>query len=198
MKKMFGLVLLTALALGAPVALAEEGEKAAESAEKSNKEAGKEEKRAEINKVADEALAVVLKDAPKAQELFEQAAGWAVFDNLRVTFIVSGGGGTGVAVDKASGKRTYMKMGTGGLSLGIGAQKYQVILFFDSADRLNSFIEQGWKAETGANAAAGTKGANIGTQFINGIAVYQITESGLMASADISGTKYSINKKLND
>ena len=56
---------------------------------------------------------------------------------------------------------------------------------------------RGWKAETGANAAAGTAGANVGTQFIDGIAVYQITESGLMASADISGTKYWKHKKLN-
>jgi lipid-binding SYLF domain-containing protein len=192
MKKLFGSILVLALVLGAPLALAEEGE------EVSKKEANKEEERAEINKVADEALAEVLKDATKAQALFEKAQGWAVFDNLRVTFIVSGGGGTGVAIDKKSGKRTYMKMGTGGLSFGIGAQKYQVIMFFESQERLNNFIEKGWKAETGASASAGDKGANVATGFIDGIAVYQITEKGLMASADISGTKYSLHKSLND
>ncbi len=192
MKKLFGSILVLALVLGAPLALAEEG------AEVSKKEADREEKRAEINKVADEALAEVLKDAPKAQATFDKAQGWAVFDNLRVTFIVSGGGGSGVAVDKTSGSRTYMKMGTGGLSFGIGAQKYQVIMFFESRERLNDFIEKGWKAETGAGASAGDKGVNVATGFIDGIAVYQITEKGLMASADISGTKYSLHKSLND
>ena len=192
MKKLVGMMLVLALALVAPMAYAEEDEKS------DKKEASKQEERDEINQVADEALAEVLKDAPKANDLFAQAEGWAVFDNLKVTFIVSGGGGTGVAVDKASSKRTYMKMGTGGLSFGIGAQKYQVIMFFDTSERLEKFIKEGWKAETAANAAAGSAGANVGTAFIDGIAVYQITEAGLMASADISGTKYSIHKKLND
>jgi hypothetical protein len=36
------------------------------------------------------------------------------------------------------------------------------------------------------------------TDFVNGLAVYQLTESGLMANADIAGTKYWQNKKLND
>ncbi|TDI32077.1 MAG: hypothetical protein E2P03_07065, partial [Acidobacteria bacterium] len=162
------------------------------------KEASADEKRAEMDKVAKEALAEVLEKSDKAKELYEKAAGWAVFDNLRITFILSGGGGTGVAVNKASGKRTYMKMGTGGLSFGIGAQKYQVIMLFESEERLTNFIEKGWKAETGADASAGTKGVAVGTTFINGIAVYKITEKGLMASADISGTKYSLNKKLNE
>jgi lipid-binding SYLF domain-containing protein len=155
------------------------------------------EKRAEIDKVAQMALDDVLAKSNDAPALYEKAHGYAVFDNMRITFILSGGGGSGVAVDKATGKRTYMKMGTGGLSLGIGAQKYQVIMFFETEEILTRFIEQGWKAESGANAAAGTAGANVGTNFIDGIAVFQITEAGLMASADISGTKYSVDKKLN-
>ena len=105
---------------------------------------------------------------------------------------------TDVAVNKATEKRTYMKMGTGGLALGIGAQKYQVIMLFETAEVLDRFITHGWKAEAGATAAAGQKGANVAAEFIDGIAIYQITESGLMASADISGTKYSIHKKLNE
>ena len=37
---------------------------------------------------------------------------------------------------------------------------------------------------------AGTAGASAGTTFKNGMAVYQITEAGLMLQADIAGTKY--------
>jgi lipid-binding SYLF domain-containing protein len=155
------------------------------------------EKRAEIDKVAKDALDQVLAKSESAPDLYKKAYGYAVFDNLRVTFILTGGGGSGVAVDKSDGKKTYMNMGTGGVAFGIGAQKYQVVMFFESKDVFTKFIEKGWKAESGANAAAGTKGANAGVTFVNGIAVYQITEKGLMASADISGTKYSVDKKLN-
>ena len=162
-----------------------------------DKKSGAADKRAEINRVAQEALDEVLGKSKNAPKLFEKAYGYAVFDNLRITFIFTGGGGKGVAVNKATGKRTYMKMGTGGLAFGIGAQKYQVVMFFETEEIFTRFIKKGWKAETGANAAAGTAGANVGASFVNGIAVYQITESGLMASADISGTKYKVDKKLN-
>lgn len=193
MKKLLSLMVVVALSVASPAVWAAQDEAKSET----KKEASADEKRAEMDKVAKESLAEVLEKSDKAKELYEKAAGWAVFDNLRITFILSGGGGTGVAVNKASGKRTYMKMGTGGLSLGIGAQKYQVIMLFETEERLTNFIEKGWKAETGADAAAGTKGVAVGTTFINGIAIYKITEKGLMASADISGTKYSLNKKLN-
>ncbi len=191
MKRLLSLIFATALVLTAPVALAKEEKE-------DKKKANREEKRAAIDKVAQEALDEILEKAEKAKDLYANAHGWAVFDNLRVTFIFSGGGGGGVAVNKSTGERTYMKMGTGGISFGIGAQKYQVIMFFHTEEVLTNFIEKGWKAETGANAAAGSAGANIGTTFVNGIAVYQITESGLMASADISGTKYWVDKKLNE
>ena len=90
-----------------------------------------------------------------------------------------------------------MKMGTGGLAIGLGAQKYQVIMLFETAKVLDDFIAKGWKAESGANAAAGQKGANVEAEFINGMAIYQITEKGLMASADVSGTKYWVDEDLN-
>ncbi len=188
MKKLLILSIAVAMALSAPAAFAEDDKKAAENAEK----------RAEIDKIAKETLDEILEKAKNAPGLYESAYGWAVFDNMRITFIFTGGGGSGVAVNKATGARTYMKMGTGGLSFGIGAQKYQVIMFFQSEEVFTGFIEKGWKAESGATAAAGTAGVGAGTTFVNGIAVYQITEAGLMASADISGTKYSVDKKLNE
>jgi hypothetical protein len=35
------------------------------------------------------------------------------------------------------------------------------------------------------------------TAFVSGMAIYQLDAKGLMASADISGTKYFIDKDLN-
>jgi lipid-binding SYLF domain-containing protein len=155
------------------------------------------EKRQKIDAMAREALDELFEANPNAKSLYDNAHGYAVFDNLKVALGLSGGAGSGVAVGKG-GERTYMKMGTGGVGLGLGGQKYQVIFLFESAEVFDNFVNRGWKAETGAQAAAGTEGANVASTFSDGMAVYQITDKGLMASADISGTKYWKNDKLNE
>ena len=48
-----------------------------------------------------------------------------------------------------------------------------------------------------APASAGTNAAEVKTDFVNGMAIFQMTEKGLMANADIAGTKYWKNDKLN-
>mgnify|MGYP001818625570 CR=1 FL=1 len=154
-------------------------------------------KRAKIDEMAQWSLEKVLAGKTKAEPLFDSSYGWAAFDNLKIAFGISGGGGNGVAVNKSSGERTYMKMGTGGIGFGLGGQKYQVIFLFQDEKTFHNFVEKGWKADASAQAAAGTDGANATTGFVNGVAVWQITEKGLMASADITGTKYWKNKKLN-
>ncbi len=158
---------------------------------------GKAEKRQKLDTMAAEELEELFGESPGAKRLFEQAEGYAVFSNLKVAVGISGGGGNGVAVDKQSGSRTYMKMGTGGIGLGLGSQRYIVVFLFETRDALNAFLDNGWQASTQASAAAGDKGAGVATTFHDGVALYQMTEKGLIASADVSGTKYWKNKKLN-
>jgi lipid-binding SYLF domain-containing protein len=154
-------------------------------------------KRMKIDEEAEAALNQVLGGNAKAKELFELAYGWAAFDNLKIAVGFSGGGGNGVAVNKDSGRRTYMKMGTAGVGLGLGGKKYQVVFLFQDERTFTNFIYKGWTADTSAAAVAGGSGAGVAAGFTNGMAVYQITDKGLMASADISGTKYWAHKKLN-
>jgi lipid-binding SYLF domain-containing protein len=156
-----------------------------------------ESKRMKIDQMAQDALDELLAENASAKELYEKAYGWAVFDNLKIALGFSGGGGSGVAVDKGSGDRTYMKMGTAGVGLGLGANKYQVVFLFQDSATFDQFVNSGWQADAGATAAAGTEAAEVKTGFTNGLAIYQITEKGLMANADIAGTKYWKNNKLN-
>jgi lipid-binding SYLF domain-containing protein len=157
----------------------------------------KAEKRQKIDEMADEAIATLNGKSEGAKSLYDKAYGWAVFDNLKIAIGISGGGGSGVAAAKDGSERTYMKMGTGGIGLGLGGQKYQVIFYFETEQAFRSFVDKGWKAEAGAQAAAGTEGASAETSFHNGLAIYKMNEAGLMASADVSGTKYWKNDKLN-
>ena len=161
------------------------------------KETKREAKRQRIDATAGETLEELFADSAKAKELYDNSVAYAVFDNLKLSLIISGGGGNGVAVDKASGKRTYMQMGTVGLNIGLGGQKYQVVFLFQDHKTFKDFVKKGWQADASANAVAGTEGVNPSANFVNGLAVFQITEAGLMLQADIAGTKYWKNKKLN-
>jgi len=160
--------------------------------------ADKEEKKAEIDAMAQGVLDELMAEKPDAKKLHGEAYGYAVFSQIKAALGVSGGGGSGVAVHKGTAERTYMKMGTGGVGLGIGVKKYQVVFLFETEKAFNSFLESGWQADTAAGASAGSAAADVETTFKNGVAYWQITDKGLMASADISGTKYWKNDKLNE
>jgi len=167
-------------------------------AEESWESLNQEAKQAKINETAKESLDEVFKGSDGSKQLYDNSYGWAGFDNLKIAWGISGGGGNGVAVNKKTGARTYMKMGTVGVGFGLGAQKYQVIFLFQDEKTFRNFVDNGWQADATAQATAGTAGVGGQTGFVNGIAIYQLTDKGLMASADIAGTKYWKNKKLNE
>lgn len=155
------------------------------------------EDRAEIDAMAKETMKELFESSEDAKVLYEKAIGYAVFSNVKVQLGLSGGGGKGVAVAKA-GARTYMKMGTGGVGFGIGATKYKVIFLFETEKALKSFVDKGWQADTSAQAAAGDAAVGAAASFKGGIAYYQITDEGVIASADITGTKYWKDDDLNE
>jgi lipid-binding SYLF domain-containing protein len=154
-------------------------------------------KRDVINAMARETLDTILTNRPEAKALFEKSYGYAVFDNTKVTLGLSGGGGRGVAVVRSTGEKTYMKMGTGGLALGLGVKKYQLVFLFQTEDRFRQFVDSGWQADAGASASFGHNATGTQVNFVNGMAVYQITEKGVSLEVDIAGTKYWKDKKLN-
>lgn len=212
------------------------------------------EQRAEINHMANDTLHTLFTESPGSKAQFDRSYGYAVFDNVKLGFLLTGGGGKGVAVVKGAdlssgkfiddyermkakvdpdrkdplpesanvntnrnaadhvhakanvdrmhkefvnGQRTYMNMGAAGVGASIGAHKYQVVFLFENEKRFDAFVESGWTAEAAANAVAGKAGANAEIAFVDGMAVYQLTESGLMLNADISGTKYWRDEDLN-
>ena len=160
--------------------------------------ANPEEKRTKIDEKAAQALETLFSKSEKAESLFAQSYGYAVFDNIKVAVGISGSGGKGVAVIRESDDRTYMNMGSGGIGLGLGGQAYQVVFLFQDKQTFRKFVDSGWQAEASATASAANKGVNAASTFVNGLAIYQLTEAGLMAAADITGTKYWKADKLNE
>lgn len=174
-----------AMVLACGVALAQSDDRAA--------------RRQEIDAAAQKALDEVLKANPSAKELYDRAAGYAAFTATKAGFLLaSGGGGTGVAVNKQTGQRTYMRMGTGGLGLGIGAQRFSMVILFETEAHFNRFVRGGWDSSATAQAAAGQDGVAVRSSFIDGIAIFQQTDKGLMAHADVSGTRFWVAEELNN
>ena len=147
-------------------------------------------KRRKIDSRTEKALEKVLGDSKNARSLYDDAAGYAVFTTTKAAFGVSGGAGSGVAIHKDSGDRTYMKMGTAGIGFGIGVKRYEVVMLFETEQAFRSFVDKGWRGDAQAGAAAGTEGVSAQTTFHDGMAIFVRTKKGLMASADVSGTKY--------
>jgi len=154
-----------------------------------------------INTMATETLERLYTEKGTAREEIQKAAGYAVFSNANINIIfASGGGGYGVAVDNATGKRTYMKMGSGGLGLGLGVKDFRQVMIFSTKDTMNTFIESGWVFGGHADAAAkaGDKGGELsGEGAIGPVKVYAMTETGLALQATVTGTKYWKDGDLN-
>lgn len=163
----------------------------------SGEEVTPEQARAEIDANTESALSRLFQASAAAKKQFDAAAGYAVFDTRKFSFLITTGTGSGVAVDKASGKRTYMKMATGGLNIGGGVKFYQVVFIFPDIATHTDFVDNGWSADTDALAESGKEGAGLGVQLKNGVIVHNLSDKGLVLAASLTGTKYWKDSKLN-
>lgn len=160
------------------------------------------EKRDAIVEMEKETLERLYKESPETEDKIAQAVGYGTFSNANVNLIfASAGSGYGSVVDKATGKRTYMKMALGGVGLGLGVKDYRVVMIFTKRSALDKFLESGWDAGAHADAAAkaGDKGAEASGEgdIRSGVQVYSMTEAGLALQATITGQKYWKDDELN-
>ena len=143
------------------------------------------------------ALERLFEESPEARSLFDEAVAYATFDGTEAALLISSGGGKGVAVDKASGKRVYMRVVSAGVGIGLGFQATQTVFLFEDKETFESFVETGWDADASGSAAAGQEGINAKSSFTDGMMLYQMTKKGLIAQASVKGTKYWKDEKLN-
>lgn len=153
--------------------------------------------RQKIDAMAGETLQQFLSEHAGGKALYDQAYAYAAFESVKVVIGISGAGGHGVAVNKQTSDRTYMKMGGAGIGIGLGGQRARMLLLFRDAEAYQHFLINGWEGNAAAVAAAGTSGKNAKTSFENAVEVFQFTRTGLLAKADLSGTKFWPYKKLN-
>lgn len=158
------------------------------------------ETRARLDATAERSLARLFEEKPEARDLYEQSAGYAVFDVRKVTLVgFSGGAGRGVAVDRGDDKRVYMNMTTAGvgLALGIGGFESQLVILFEDAAVFDRFVTQGFDASANAGSMVGDEKSEIEIEFRDGRAVFVLTTKGWRVAASATGSSFSPDKDLN-
>lgn len=160
------------------------------------------EQRKAINTESQETLNMLYKAYPSSKNDIKQAYGYATFSNIGVNLVFfSAEGGSGVAVNNKTGKKTYMKMASGGIGIGLGVKDFRAIFVFDTKSVLDSFVDSGWEANAQADAAAKSDkkgGALEGAITVQpGMRLYKLTKNGLALQATIQGTKYWKDDDLN-
>lgn len=156
---------------------------------------------AELRKMRKDTLDQLYQESPKARKEVRAAAGYGVFSisGAQVLF-VGGSGGRGIVRDNLTGKDTFMKVGGVSAGLGVGFKEARLVLIFSNRTVLKDFLDKGWTfgGETAAVAKADDRGGSTGElESPQGIKVYQLTQSGLMAKGTVEGTKYWKDEGLN-
>ncbi len=158
--------------------------------------------RAEAEDLSRQTLDKLYAVQPMARRVVEGAAGYATFNNFGMKIFIAGGGsGKGVAVDRKSGKKIFMKMVEVQAGLGFGAKQTSVIWVFDTAAVFNRFVNSGWEIGGQATAAATVRGSGEAYQgalsVSPGVWIYQLTDNGLALELTVKGTKYFKDGDLN-
>jgi len=161
------------------------------------------EKREFVNEMADATLAELYAQVPVSRSLVKNSVGYGVFSNINTQLMFFGtGNGYGVVTDNANGLKTYMRMGEGGIGLGVAVLDFREVIIFNDQSAYNNFVTEGWSFGGQGNAAAkyeGTGGAASGeVPLDSAVVVYQITKSGIALRANFSASKYWLDKDLNN
>jgi lipid-binding SYLF domain-containing protein len=158
-------------------------------------------KRQAILSMKQEVLSDLYKAHPGARSKIVKAPGYAVFSNANINVVLASfSGGEGVVKNTATGKHTFMRMGEVGIGFGLGVKDFRVVFVFHDHDTMQNFIANGWEVGAHADAAAkaGEKGGAVGGEILlDGVSIYQLTESGLALQATVKGTKYWRTSELN-
>lgn len=161
----------------------------------------KNEKRQAILKMKQEVLSELYSIRPGVKSKVAKAPGYAVFSNANVHLVLASfSGGQGVVKDNKADRHSYMKMGEAGIGFGLGVKDFRAVFVFHDRNTMQNFIDSGWEfgAHADAAAKAGDKGAAVGGEvLLDGVTVYQMTESGLALQATLKGTKYWKDTELN-
>jgi hypothetical protein len=141
----------------------------------------------ELDTMAEESVAALIKKNPDLQSVFDDAVGYMVVDmKLTKVPIVGAGGGKGVVVDKVNNKRTYVSVKRLDLGGGWGVRAFKAIFTFTDKEKLADAAGGRLAFQAGAEAAAGGASAEGSTgAMTKGFETYVLSEGGASATVTV-------------
>ncbi|MDF7826136.1 hypothetical protein P4B35_19045 [Pontiellaceae bacterium B12227] len=142
--------------------------------------------RSELDRMGADAIEQLKEKNPELSDVLDAGQGYLIVDIKVVKVpVLGGGGGKGVVVEKATGRRTYVKVSRIELGGGWGARTYKVLLAFTDPKLLKKVQAGTWAYQIGAEASAGKAAIEGSSQQLDahkGYQLYTLSEGGASAT----------------
>jgi lipid-binding SYLF domain-containing protein len=156
----------------------------------------KPEDKAVLSAEADEAIAVMKAKDPSIQRFFEKSYGYAVLPKVfKGAFLVGGAYGGGEVYEK--GKMAgFCNMSQASLGFSFGGEFFREIVFFRDKEDLDEFKLEEYTFSAQVTGVALSTGAAAKADYKAGMAVFIMTDTGLMVDASLGGQKFNYEPKV--
>jgi lipid-binding SYLF domain-containing protein len=151
--------------------------------------------KADIERDAAAALAKAKVTDPTLVNVFNTAAGYAVFPSVGKGAAGFGGAyGKGVLYERGRAVG-YCDLSQATIGFQLGGQAYTEIIAFETQQAVDIFKQGNYRFGAQATAVALKSGAGANAQYTDGVAVFTMDEAGLMYEASVGGQKFSYQAK---
>ena len=156
----------------------------------------KPEDKAVLSAETNEAIAIMKAKDPSIQRFFDKSYGYAVLPKVfKGAFIAGGAYGRGEVYEK--GKMVgYCNMSQASLGFSFGGEFFREIVFFRDKEDLDEFrIEEEYTFSAQVTGVALSAGVAAKADYKAGMAVFIMTDTGLMVDASLGGQKFNYEPK---
>jgi lipid-binding SYLF domain-containing protein len=137
-----------------------------------------------------EAIAAFKAKDPTIESFFRDSEGYAVLPKVgKGAFILGGAYGHG-EVYKNGGLVGYCNMTQATIGASVGGESFREIIFFRTHADMDVFLTGEFTFSAQATAVALDAGAAAKADYRNGLAVFVMTDQGLMVDASVGGQKF--------
>ncbi len=161
-----------------------------------------EEIRAKLDEMSEQVLERMYEKYPSSEKAVQLSYAYCTISASSVKWGFYGDDhGRGVAVNKQTDERIYMKMKEMSLGINFGAKEYDLLFVIVNKEAWDRFISGNIKfgSEVSAQASDGVNGDTFTNAAIvaNGVWVYQLDKKGLAVEFSLKGARISPYRTLN-